>query len=121
MKCYKITYSLLIIFAVSSTISFARQRKENDNDIIYDESKVPHYDLPELLLTAEGDSITNADDWMNIRRPQVLSLFSNLVYGRIPNPTSPILVDYILEHQDSNPKPVARKRKKKSEPISMAF
>lgn len=30
-------------------------------------------------------------------------------------------VDYILEHQDSNPKPVARKRKKKSEPISMAF
>lgn len=30
-------------------------------------------------------------------------------------------VDYILEHQDSNPKPVTRKRKKKSEPISIAF
>jgi antirestriction protein ArdC len=30
-------------------------------------------------------------------------------------------VDYILEHQDSNPKPVAGKRKKKSKPISMAF
>ncbi len=30
-------------------------------------------------------------------------------------------VDYILEHQDSNPKPVARKRKNKSEPISISM
>jgi antirestriction protein ArdC len=30
-------------------------------------------------------------------------------------------VDYILEHQDSNPKPVVCKRKKKSEPISLSF
>ncbi len=30
-------------------------------------------------------------------------------------------VDYILEHQDSNPKPVPRKRKKKVETAKLVF
>ncbi|MFO0914726.1 MAG: hypothetical protein U0795_17340 [Pirellulales bacterium] len=28
--------------------------KYHDRDVVYDESKVPPYDLPELLVTAEG-------------------------------------------------------------------
>jgi len=76
----------------------AREPKENDSDVIYDEAKVPHYDLPELLVTAEGAPVTTAEQWTDVRRPQILSLFSNLIYGRVPSPDSPLKTEYeVLE------------------------
>jgi hypothetical protein len=68
----------------------ARQNKEDDSDVNYDEARVPRYDLPDPLVSAEGRAITTPDEWMNVRRPQILSLFANLVYGRVPSPESPI-------------------------------
>jgi len=84
-----------ILFSI--TLAFARQNKESDIDVIYDESKVPKYDLPELLISAEGDTISSADDWINVRRPQILSLFGNLVYGQVPFPESPVITDIIMQ------------------------
>ena len=72
----------------------AREAKEYDSDVNYDESKVPHYDLPDPLLTAEGKRVTNVQQWQDIRRPQILALFSNLLYGHVPQPESPIQTDY---------------------------
>jgi hypothetical protein len=74
--------------------SEAREKKEYDRDVIYDEGQIPHYDLPELLVTAEGEPVTTADQWRNVRRPQIMSLFSNLIYGRVPKPTGPIQTEY---------------------------
>jgi hypothetical protein len=71
-----------------------RQLKEYDRDVNYDESKVPHYDLPPLLLTAEGKRVTTPEEWRTVRRPQILSLFANLVYGRVPEPEFPITTQY---------------------------
>jgi hypothetical protein len=68
----------------------AEQAKENDFDIVYDEARVPAYQLPPLLLSAEGAPITTAEEWRVIRRPQILSLFSNLVYGSVPQLAEPI-------------------------------
>lgn len=89
----------ILFFAIlfSITLAFTRQNKESDIDVIYDESKVPKYDLPELLISAEGDTISSADDWINVRRPQVLSLFGNLVYGQVPFPESPVITDIIMQ------------------------
>mgnify|MGYP001410682945 CR=1 FL=1 len=64
----------------------SRESKEYDNDVNYDEAKIAHYDLPKLLVTPEGKKITSIKEWNEIRRPQILSLFSNLVYGRVPQP-----------------------------------
>ena len=76
----------------------AREPKEGDKDVIYDEDRVPAYDLPALLVTAEGKPVTTPEEWRNIRRPQILSLFSNLVYGRVPEPQSPIRMEFeVLE------------------------
>lgn len=50
----------------------------------YDESKVPAYKLPELLISKNGKKIKNAKQWMNIRRPEVLALFEEHMYGKIP-------------------------------------
>jgi hypothetical protein len=50
----------------------------------YDESRVPRYVLPDPLVTAEGDPVTNAEAWL-ARRAQILRLFENEVYGRAPD------------------------------------
>jgi len=74
--------------------------KEQDSDIIYDESEVPHYDLPPLLVTAEGKLVTTAEQWLNVRRPQILSLLSNFVYGRVPASESPITMEFEVKKTD---------------------
>ena len=49
-----------------------------------DESKVPKYDLPELLICSDGTKIDSAKDWESKRRPEVLQLFADHVYGGVP-------------------------------------
>ncbi|MGB2864612.1 MAG: hypothetical protein WBC05_14900 [Sedimentisphaerales bacterium] len=90
----------LAVVLFGSALVLSREPKENDGDVIYDESKVPHYDLPELLVTAEGKTVSTAEEWRNIRRPQILALFSNLVYGRVPKPQSPVKTEFTIIKTD---------------------
>ncbi|MCP4641539.1 MAG: acetylxylan esterase [bacterium] len=83
----------LVVFGLWGTAN-AVQLKELDSDVNYDEDKVPHYDLPPLLVTAEGAALTTPEAWMTVRRPQILSLFANTVYGHIPVPETPIKTEY---------------------------
>ena len=85
---------------VVCNVCSAREPKEHDSDVNYKEERLPNYDLPPLLLTAEGKKITTAEEWRNIRRPQILSLFSNLVYGRVPEPASPITTTHEVVKED---------------------
>jgi len=50
----------------------------------YDESKVGNFKLPELLITENGKKITTTNQWKNVRRPEILRLFENHVYGQVP-------------------------------------
>lgn len=43
-----------------------------------------HIDVPKLLLTAGGQEITTAEAWEQIRRPEILELFSRYMYGDAP-------------------------------------
>jgi len=99
MQNRAIVLAVLILCGFAGTAN-AVQLKELDSDVNYDESKVPHYDLPPLLVTAEGERITTPEDWRNIRRPQILSLFGNLVYGRVPEPESPIKTEFEVVKTD---------------------
>ena len=84
----------LLLLLLSIAASSAREPKEYDKDVNYDEARLPHYDLPPLLLTSEGKQVTTAEEWFEVRRPQIMSLFSNLVYGRVPAPKFPIKTAY---------------------------
>jgi hypothetical protein len=94
----KLTLCLTVLLLCSTLM--ARERKEYDSNLIYDEDKIPHYDLPPLLVTAEGKDVTTPEQWQNIRRPQIMALFGNLIYGRVPKPDSPIKVDFEVMKTD---------------------
>lgn len=55
----------------------------------YDESRVPEYDLPDPLTTHDGDGVTDAETWRSTRRPELLELFKQHVFGSMP-PALPI-------------------------------
>ena len=50
----------------------------------YEESKVPAYQLPDPLVLADGQPVRDAELWRNRRRPEILGLFEEHVYGRSP-------------------------------------
>lgn len=71
-------YSLLVLlFFVSMVIN--AQNKTN-----YDESKIPKYELPDPLILLSGEEVTDTNIWIKKRRPEILRLFEEQVYGRIP-------------------------------------
>jgi hypothetical protein len=69
---------LILIFVNIAAGSFGQQEPN------YDESKVPSYTLPEVLVSLQGRKISTSREWMEIRRPEVLSLFEEYIYGKIP-------------------------------------
>jgi hypothetical protein len=50
----------------------------------YDESKVPEYTLPNALKTLDNTVVTDKTTWENIRRPEIVTLFENTIYGQMP-------------------------------------
>jgi len=79
MDCTK---SVLIVALLSAlgTASLAAQPSETN----YDESKVPEYTLPDPLRMADGRPVADAAAWRDRRRPEILELFRQHVYGRAP-------------------------------------
>ncbi len=62
----------------------------------YDESKVPDYTLPDLLTSTAGQKITSAQQWQSVRRPEVLKLMEEYVYGSVPE------LDYKVKFSTKN-------------------
>ncbi|WP_051291145.1 prolyl oligopeptidase family serine peptidase [Pedobacter glucosidilyticus] len=92
----KLMFSLLLIFFVTqviaqqntswqacpTTVDKLSKSKPNFN---YLENKVPAYSLPEVLTTQQGIKVIHKIEWEKVRRPELLELFTNQVYGRVPN------------------------------------
>jgi len=50
----------------------------------YDEAKSGTYILPELLTTTTGEKVHDRKSWEQKRRPEIISLYTREVYGRMP-------------------------------------
>lgn len=50
----------------------------------YDESKVPAYDLPDLLTFSNGKPVEDVKTWKEKRRPEIFRMFETQVYGKAP-------------------------------------
>lgn len=70
---------VLVFVMTSSTESNAQPAGFN-----YDETQVPEYTLPALLTNSSGTSVTSLQQWTTQRRPEILSLFQQHVFGKVP-------------------------------------
>ena len=91
MNIYRSIYAVLLMTLMSSTL-YAWEA-------IYDEEKIPEYTLPDPLTMNDGTPVKSADDWTSKRRAEVLDLFKEHVYGRMP-PALPI--KHAEEHPESD-------------------
>jgi hypothetical protein len=79
----------LLLFCVS----FAQNNRYN-----YDESKIPPYTLPDPLTLEDGERVKDVKAWIGRRRPELLAVFEDQVYGKTPAErhaarTGPVVAD----------------------------
>nr|AEW47971.1 GHF2 protein [uncultured bacterium H1_5] len=70
---------LLVVFFIASFTAYSQRP-----GTIYDEEKIPQYTLPEILVAQNGRKIRNLKQWEKIRKPEILRLFQQEVFGKIP-------------------------------------
>lgn len=92
-------FLLPILLSLISSPEILAQNSAN-----YDESKVPDLILPDPYVSFEGKSIQTIQDWEAIRRPEILRLFEENVYGKIPIDFDDITFKEVTESQ--NPYPI---------------
>lgn len=66
----------------------------------YDESAVPPYILPDPLVMADGTPVATPEQWFSARRPEILKVFTEQVYGKSPAPRSDMRFE-LVEASDS--------------------
>ena len=71
---------LLLMFTVFAMTTDADAQPKGFN---YDEAKVPKFTLPDPLKVG-GRTIASSENWLKSGRPEVLRLFEEHVYGRVP-------------------------------------
>lgn len=68
----------------------------------YDESKVlPIKNLPDPLVLRNGKPVTNAKQWWNQRRPEIIEDFDKEILGRVPANVPPVGWKLISTKQDT--------------------
>ena len=80
--------------------AFGDEPKNHDFDVVREESKVPPYQLPPILVTGDGRRVTTPEEWFRIRRPEILGLFGNLIYGVVPQPEDPVRTTHEVVRRD---------------------
>jgi len=72
-------YNILFIALILLTsFSFAQ------NNVNYDESKVPDFILSDPLTFNDGKKVTTVEEWEKQRRGEIFEFFASQVYGRTP-------------------------------------
>ncbi|MDR0326869.1 MAG: acetylxylan esterase [Planctomycetaceae bacterium] len=86
-----LAFSCAVLFAAA--VGYAQQPVAPAN---YDEAKVPKFDLPDPLKTSDGRNVDSAQLWNEVRRPELLKLFEEQMFGQ----TRP-LFDLKFEHDET--------------------
>ncbi len=67
----------------------------------YDESKVGDYTLPDPLVLCDGTKVADAETWRNKRRPEILRLFREQMYGKAPDRPDDMRFEVLSEAGDA--------------------
>ena len=88
---------LLPLFISALSISGFAQQKP----VIYDESQVPSYELPDVLTCNDGTKVTNKRMWEKKRRPEVMEMFQGQMFGRTPKDKIKVDCTLLQEKKDA--------------------
>jgi len=75
---------ITIIFCISTAYGQVPPDKVAGIPVNYDESLSGTYTLPDPLVFPDGRKVKSATQWYKRRRPQIVSLFEEFEYGKIP-------------------------------------
>ena len=67
----------------------------------YDESRMPAYVLPELLRCEDGTPVKDASQWLSRRRPELLQMFKDVMYGELPPQPDRVRYELLSEKKDA--------------------
>lgn len=70
-------------------------------EVNYDESQMPAYTLPDVLLCQDGSKVGSAEDWQTKRRPELLQMFKDVMYGEIPPRPDRVRYELLSEKKDA--------------------
>ncbi|WP_373493806.1 alpha/beta hydrolase family protein [Aquiflexum sp.] len=76
---FKPEYLLIFLIGITFYSNLLAQEQFN-----YNESRVPDLVLPDPFVSTKGEIIKSVNDWESIRRPELIRLFTENVYGPIP-------------------------------------
>lgn len=82
-----------ILYTFLLSLLFTNMQSQEVNQ---DESKVPDFILPELMMNNDKQKITTISEWEQQRRPELIRLFSDQMYGE---PFALIASDIYRTHQ----------------------
>lgn len=89
---FKAEALLVFLIVISHSSNLMAQEQFN-----YDESKVPDLVLPDPFVSTQGSIINSVDTWESIRRPELLRLFQENIYGQISMEIDDIRFDHLKE------------------------
>lgn len=73
-----------------------------DNYANYDEATSnPHPDLPPLMITQRGEQVTSPQMWEDVRRPDLIDIFSSEIYGYAPEETPSVTWEVVAEREET--------------------
>ena len=78
---------------------FAAPASAQPPEFNYDEAKVPPYHLDDPLVMLDGRKVATAAMWNQERRPELLSLFEQHVFGRTPAEKLPLVFETVRENR----------------------
>lgn len=67
----------------------------------YDEASIPSYVLPDPLKLSDGTPVKEPEIWSKVRRPEILRLFQEHMYGKMPAGTIQTRYEITGEWQDA--------------------
>jgi hypothetical protein len=76
-----VMYAMAVVLVLAAGVAGTQPQ---DRGINLDESKVPPYKLPNVLVCVDGTKVATPKIWREKRRPELLALFTENMYGKSP-------------------------------------